>query len=239
MAKDGPRGLQVRVGHKTHNLVTGTVGTVTRVEPDEAESTARVLSDDEVVALGPGLGLRVEAHYGGPQDVEWALADGETYLIQSRPITTLTASGASATGAAIGAGQPLLRGLAASAGTATGRVRVLQPPQEGRKLERGEVLLAPMTNPDRVPTTRRAAAVVTDGGGMTCHTAIVSRELGVPCVVGARNPTSVLRDGELVTVDGAPGRGRRGRRQGGRGARDPASATPPPVEGVEPLATRI
>src|SRR5690606_25287530 len=85
------------------------------------------------------------------------------------------------------------------------RVRILSSPKDGHRLERGEVLVAPMTNPDWVPTIRRAAAVVTDGGGMTCHAAIVARELGVPCVVGARTATSQLRDGELVTVDGAEG----------------------------------
>ena len=99
----------------------------------------------------------------------------------------------------------LLRGLAASPGVATGRVRVLRSPQDGHRLERGEILVAPMTKPDWVPTIRRAAAVVTDGGGMTCHAAIVSRELGVPCVVGARTATTTLRDGEVVTVDGGQG----------------------------------
>ncbi len=84
-------------------------------------------------------------------------------------------------------------------------VRVLRTPDEGERLLAGEVLVAPMTSPDWVPTMRRAAAIVTDGGGMTCHAAIVSRELGVPAVVGARTATTVLRDGELVTVDGAQG----------------------------------
>jgi len=82
---------------------------------------------------------------------------------------------------------------------------VLLYPQDGAQLKSGEVLVAPMTNPEWVPTMRRAAALVTDGGGMTCHAAIVSRELGVPCVVGTRNATTTLRDGELVTVDGAKG----------------------------------
>ena len=102
-------------------------------------------------------------------------------------------------------GTLLVQGLAASAGRASGVVRVLQTPDQGERLQAGEVLVAPMTSPDWVPTMRRAAAIVTDGGGMTCHAAIVSRELGVPAVVGARTATTVLRDGELVTVDGAQG----------------------------------
>jgi pyruvate,water dikinase len=85
-------------------------------------------------------------------------------------------------------------------------VRILTSPAEGARLVAGEVLVAPMTTPDWVPTLRRAAAIVTDGGGMTCHAAIASRELGIPCVVGTRQATSVLSDGEMVTVDGKAGR---------------------------------
>jgi pyruvate, water dikinase len=238
LAKDGPRLLQVRVGHKSHKLIPCPGGTVKRVELGETEATARVLSDQEAVAMAR-LGLQVETHYGEPQDVEWAIAGGETYLVQSRPITTLVGSTARPSDSTSRATEPLLLGLAASTGTATGRVRVLQSPQEGSRLERGEVLVAPMTSPDWVPTIRRAAAVVTDGGGMTCHAAIVTRELGVPCVVGARNATSVLRDGELVTVDGAQGAVYEGRVAATETATRAAAPPPPPVESVQPLATRI
>ena len=119
---------------------------------------------------------------------------------------------------------------------------MLQSPKDGHQLEPGEVLVAPMTNPDWVPTIRRAAALVTDGGGMTCHAAIVSRELGVPCVVGARTATSILRNGELVTVDGAQGVVYEG---SVTPAAPPSVSTvgpgtvPVAVEGVEPLATRL
>ena len=207
LAKQGPRLLQVRVGHKTHKLGSGPDGTVVRVDLDDVEADARVLSDEEVIELAR-LGMRVEAHFHGePQDVEWAIADGETSLVQARPITTLAPSpgGSPLASSERPVSEPLLRGLAASPGVASGRVRVLQSPKEGRRLEQGEVLVAPMTSPDWVPTIRRAAAVVTDGGGMTCHAAIVSRELGVPCIVGARTATTLLRDGEVVTVDGAQG----------------------------------
>jgi pyruvate,water dikinase len=235
LAKQGPRLLETRVGHKTHKLVSGSDGSVKRVELDGASAAARVLSDEEAVRLAE-LGRQVEEHYGEPQDVEWAMVGSETYLVQSRPITTLGAPAVAP--AATGAGRLLLQGLAASAGAASGRVRVLMSPKEGRTLERGEVLVAPMTNPDWVPTIRRAAAVVTDGGGMTCHAAIVARELGVPCVVGARNATSILRPGELVTVDGA-----RGAIYEGDVATIPvastAERTAPPVEAIEPLATLV
>ena len=159
------------------------------------------MGDDEIIDLAR-LGLRVEAHYGEPQDIEWAMTDGEIYLVQSRPITTL---GASSVAEPAMDSSPLVTGLGAAPGVASGAVRVLHNPSEGSRLMKGEVLVAPMTNPDWVPTIRRAAAVVTDGGGMTCHAAIVARELGVPCIVGARTATTVLRDGEVVTVDGRRG----------------------------------
>ncbi len=210
--KDGPQLVGVRVGRKDHKLVAAPDGTVGRVELDRDAGKRRVLSDEEAVALAR-LGLQVEAHYGEPQDIEWSLAGDRTYLVQTRPITTLpseqepapTPAGPGAAAAPPGRGRVLLQGLAASPGTASGPVRVLATPDQGDQLLDGEVLVAPLTNPDWVPTLRRAVAIVTDGGGMTCHAAIVARELGVPCVVGARTATTTLRDGEVVTVDGRQG----------------------------------
>ncbi|HEX4903318.1 MAG TPA: phosphoenolpyruvate synthase, partial [Acidimicrobiales bacterium] len=241
VSKDGPRILQVRVGHKTHELRSGPGGRVSRIELDGDRADARVLSDDEVIEVAR-LGLQVEAHYGGePQDVEWAITDGRVLLLQARPITTLgDAATPSAAGTAAADGVPLVHGLGAAPGVVAGRVRVLQTPDQGHLLERGEVLVAPMTNPDWVPTIRRAVAVVTDGGGMTCHAAIVSRELGVPCIVGARDATTRLRDGDLVTVDGAAGEVHAGDRTAARMTVEPrAAAAPPAPVGGEALATRI
>ena len=99
----------------------------------------------------------------------------------------------------------IVTGLAAAPGLVAGRVRVLRSPSEGKLLEAGEILVAPMTNPDWVPVIRRAGALVTDSGGTTCHAAIVSRELGVPCIVGARRATELLHDGMTVTVDATHG----------------------------------
>jgi pyruvate, water dikinase len=196
VSRDGFRVLDARVGYKTHKLVSGAGGTVERLEFDADAAQKRVLTDDEVIRVAR-MGALVEEHYGSPQDIEWAYAGGELFMLQSRPVTTL-----------VDVDHPhevLLKGLAASRGRASGRVRVLTNPKDGHELAAGEVLVAPMTNPDWVPTIRRAAAVVTDGGGMTCHAAIVSRELGVPCVVGTRTATTDLATGTLVTVDGADG----------------------------------
>jgi pyruvate,water dikinase len=172
------------------------------------------------------------------------MADGgDTYLVQSRPITTMTGEQQRM---AEEFGVPsLLTGLGASPGVAVGPVRVLHSPTEGDRLEAGEVLVAPMTAPDWVPVIRRAAALVTDGGGMTCHAAIVSRELGVPCVVGTRRATGMLVDGMTVTVDGKSGliyEGDVATRLAPRAAtprvevRETLGTTP---AAVEPLATRL
>ncbi|MHB8875724.1 MAG: phosphoenolpyruvate synthase [Myxococcaceae bacterium] len=197
LSKLGPKLSEVRVGHKGFKIVRGPEGKEHRIDLPDDEADRRVLSDEEAVALAK-LGLRVEQHYGSPQDTEWAEEGGTFYLVQSRPITTLAAKG--------GEGELLISGLGAAPGVASGKVRVLKSPSEGSALVSGEVLVAPMTSPDWVPTIRRASALVTDQGGMTCHAAIVSRELRIPCVVGTRAATRVLRDGEQVTVDGGKGR---------------------------------
>jgi len=204
VSKEGPALREVRIGMKSHKIVAGASGDVEVALTDE-EGAARVLSDDQILSLAR-LGIRVEQHYGEPQDMEFVVEpDGRLWLVQSRPITTLGSATErpEPTGAA---DTPLVSGLGAAPGVVQGRVRVLTSPADGAQLQAGEILVAPMTSPDWVPTIRRAGALVTDGGGMTCHAAIVSRELGVPCVVGARHATTVLRTGELVTVDGARGR---------------------------------
>jgi len=189
-------------GSQAFEIVRGPDGADRRIELSPAEGSRRVLTDEEILGLAR-IGLAVEDHYGAPQDTEWAMAGGRTVVVQSRPITAVGGEGDGEV--AVEAGRVLVQGLAASSGRATGAVRMLSSPEEGGRLVPGEILVAPMTSPDWVPTIRRAAALVTDGGGMTCHAAIVARELGVPCVVGARTATTVLRDGEIVTVDGASG----------------------------------
>ncbi len=196
VAREPLRLLSARVGHKTVAVRRGPDGKERRETLGPEEADARVLRDDEALALAE-LALRVEAHYGEPQDMEWASAGDQTYLVQSRPITTL---------APVHDAAPLIVGLGAAPGVVAGRVRVLHDATEGAALQNGEILVAPMTSPDWAAVMRRAGALVTDGGGITCHAAIVSRELGVPCVVATRDATRRLRDGELVTVDGGTGR---------------------------------
>ena len=227
--KRGPTMRSTHVGRKAFKIVRDAAGGERRVELSPEEGGRRVLDDAEVVQLA-ALAARVEAHYGAPQDIEWAEEGGAFALVQSRPITTLASTPA--------AGSVLVSGLAASPGVASGPVRVLRSPDEGARLRDGEVLVAPMTSPDWVPTMRRAAGLVTDSGGMTCHAAIVSRELRIPCVVGARDATRVLRDGEVVTIDGRKGQVLAGAPRVEVAASAPA---PTPVAAAEPeaLATRL
>jgi pyruvate,water dikinase len=179
-------------------------GTRTR-ELDRQEAMRPVLNDPEVVELA-GLGLTIERHYGGPQDTEWCFdPHGAAWMLQSRPITTSSGGPAERGGAGRAERDVLVRGLGAAPGSASGRVRLLEDPHDTVALHDGEVLVAHMTTPDWVPLMRRAAAIVTDSGGMTCHAAIVSRELAIPCVVGTGEATRKLRDGELVTVDATEG----------------------------------
>jgi len=205
--KTGPHIRDARVGHKAFKIVKGPQGTDHRVDLTQEEATRRVLVDADILKLTE-LALKVENHYGTPQDIEWAEEDGRLYLVQTRPITTLTpeSSAELSPTPSSGPGELLVSGLGASPGIAHGKVRVLSAPEQGAQLQDGEILVAPMTAPDWVPTIRRAAALITDSGGVTCHAAIVSRELRIPCIVGTRSATRVLRNGELVTADGSKGR---------------------------------
>ena len=208
-------------------------GTATR-ELSGEESTRAALTDDEVLAIAD-LGRRIEDHYGAPQDTEWAIdPDGDLFMLQSRPVTS---SGGKPLGAAEPEGETLVSGLGAAPGAASGAVRVIRDLDTAPDLQDGEILVTHMTAPDWVPLMRKAAAIVTDSGGMTCHAAIVSRELGIPCVVGTRKATEVLRDGEVVTVDATHGTVR-------EGAEEAPSATAPeaavPGAGAAPTtATKL
>ena len=232
--KVGPRLLSVRQGKQKFKIVRGPDGADVEQPLDAGEVDRRSLSQAEIIAIAE-LGLRAQQHYGTPQDLEWARAAGETYLVQSRPITTLGAQPASEPRPASAAPDLLLSGLAASAGRASGRVRILTSPNQQREFLDGEVLVAEMTSPDWVPAMRRATALITDGGGVTCHAAIVSRELQLPCVVGTGNATTSLRTGQEVTVDGRTGKVY-------AGAAAPITVqrpTQPLPEPVSPLATRL
>ena len=202
------RVLTARVASKETMYVRGKNDrTVVEAVPG-AKKTQRVLSDEELKQLN-SLGRAIEKHYGAPQDIEWAIASSGTLnVLQARPITTLkgkTGGAAQPQKAEGGSGKTLLTGLGASPGVAVGKVALLKDEDDMEKVKLGDILVTTMTTPDMVPAMKRAAAIVTDEGGMTCHAAIVSRELGVPAVVGTKTGTKVLADQLLITVDGEKG----------------------------------
>ena len=172
-------------------------------ELSEADGGREKLSDAQVLEL-TRIGKRIERHYGSPQDIEWGWAEGRFYLLQTRPITTLAQPTGDLDDAPTPQSEPLLSGSAASPGVAAGRVRVVADPAQTNLIAEGDVLVAEMTTPDFVPAMKRAAAIITEKGGRTCHAAIISRELGVPCIVGAAGARE-LADGLLITVDAASG----------------------------------
>jgi pyruvate, water dikinase len=176
--------------------------TVTIPVPAEKKE-AVVLEDSEAVELAKYAEI-LEKHYGIPQDIEWGVEKNKIYILQSRPITTIN-SGKKAEPAVQSSGKVLLTGLGAAPGVATGIVRLISSGRELDKVKQGDIMVTKMTMPDMVPGMKRAGAIVTDEGGMACHAAIVSRELGCPAVVGTKKATSTLKEGMEITVDGGKG----------------------------------
>ena len=162
---------------------------------------AEALSPKELDTLVE-RGLKVEKLYGSVQDTEWGF-DRDTkefYFLQSRPITTLVDKEEKEEKLIT-----LVKGLPASPGIGRGKVKLIKDISEINLVEEGDVLVTAMTNPDMVPAMRKCAGVVTDEGGRTCHAAIVSRELQIPCIVGAKTATKTLKTGDTVTVDAVRG----------------------------------
>lgn len=167
------------------------------------------LPDEKIVELAK-IGAGIEKHYFFPQDMEWAYENEKLYLVQTRPITTYKKSSKKDEAQTLSkpdesAKDAILQGAPASPLIGTGKVVIVKSPAEIGKVQKGDVLVAEMTNPDYVPAMKKAIAIVTDKGGRTSHAAIVSRELGIASVVGTEKATTTLKDGMLVTVDGAKG----------------------------------
>jgi pyruvate,water dikinase len=212
--------LKRKIARKTWKLALGPDGRPARVAvPAEAQRAAS-LGDAEALELGR-FAVAIEAHYSRraghpvPMDIEWAkdADDGRLYILQARPETIHGAKQGAKRSAALemfalrpgGPRERLVTGAAIGQRIGVGATRRLDGPGDLEAFKAGEVLVASMTDPDWEPIMKRAAAIVTDRGGRTCHAAIVSRELGVPCVVGTGDGTRVLTDGQVVTVSCAEG----------------------------------
>ena len=208
--------LKRKIVRKTWKLATGAHGQVERADvPVEMQRSAS-LTEGEALELGR-FALAIEEHYSSkagrpvPMDVEWAkdADDGRLYILQARPETVHRAERRAAIEVFSlevgGARERLTSGAAIGQRIGVGPTRHLRDPHDLEAFQAGDVLVASMTDPDWEPIMKRAAAIVTDRGGRTCHAAIVSRELGVPCVVGTGNGSAVLPDGQVVTVSCAEG----------------------------------
>ena len=177
-----------------------------QVEVPDDMKDERVLTDDNIEQLTT-LGRRIQKHYGSPMDTEWGINEaGNVYMLQARPITTL--DNIQETHDSIENEDErviILRGLGASPGLVSGNVKIVTDLDELDKVLEGDILVTTMTTPDMVPAMKRANGIVTDEGGVTCHAAIISRELGIPCVSGTGEATSVLEENTEITIDGKRG----------------------------------
>ncbi|MDD1768525.1 MAG: phosphoenolpyruvate synthase [Methanomassiliicoccales archaeon] len=210
--------INKRIARQTWRLVRGKGGDSVREDVDSDLANKQKITDEEILALAD-IGNQIELHYDKPMDIEWCIEDGETFVVQARPVTTLSSNSKIGKLNHVGGKEMrveraaesgmmnnvIVRGMAASPGLAHGPVRVLEENMSLDVVKEGDVLVTSMTSPDMVPAMTRAAAIVTDEGGMTCHAAIVARELGIPCIVGATNATKILKEGMIVTVDGKMG----------------------------------
>ena len=181
----------------------GNKGTKVSEVPADRQ-TAQVLSDEEIAALAE-FAVKSEEHYENPQDMEWGMVGGKIYILQSRPITTIQKGKGAASASAATDAKHILQGYGASPGIATGKVVIVNDARETSKVQEGDIMVSTMTNPDMVPAMKKVAGIITDEGGMTCHAAIVSRELGTPAVVGTKQATALLKEGQIVTIDGEKG----------------------------------
>jgi len=206
--KDSFRVSETRSVKQTIEMVRSGEGNIDRKVP-KSRQEKRKLTEKQAIEVAK-LGKKLQQHYFFPQDVEWAIENGKLYVVQTRPITTVEATTTKNESVTVNAkpisGKLILVGEPASPGVVTGIVNILKSAREISKIKAGDILVTDMTTPDFVPAMKKAVAIITNKGGQTSHAAIVSRELGVPCVVGTKTATTTLKKGMVVTVNGAEGK---------------------------------
>ncbi len=193
--------LEKDAADKKIAIVRNSSGKEETVRLTEDRSKSQVLSDYEIKRL-TDYAITLEKHYNKPQDIEFAIETGEIYIVQTRPITTLEKISRREEIE----GKEILSGQPASPGVGSGEVKIIMNLADLNKIKKGDILVTKMTNPDMVITMQKSSAIVTDEGGMTAHAAIVSREMGIPCIVGTEKATKILKDGMIITVDGFNGK---------------------------------
>ena len=181
--------------------------TVNTIDVDDADSQRFSLSDDEVIQLAK-MAVTIEKHYQRPMDIEWGKDgnDGKLYILQARPETVQSRSGRTIQRFTLkGSSNVISRGRAIGQKIGAGTSKIIRSVQEMNRVQPGDVLVSDMTDPDWEPVMKRAAAIITNRGGRTCHAAIIARELGIPAVVGCGDATETITDGIDVTVNCAEG----------------------------------
>ena len=194
--------LDKKISDKKIAITRDAGGNEIQVKLSKDKSNAQVLKDSEIIKIA-NISLKLEKHYKKPQDIEFAVENGEIYVVQTRAITTINTRIENVKELN---GELILSGLAASPGIGAGKVKIIKEMSDLEKIKIGDILVTEMTNPDMVVTMQKSVAIVTDEGGLTAHAAIVSREMGIPCVVGTREATKILSDGDEITVDGFNGK---------------------------------
>ncbi|MEK7092117.1 MAG: phosphoenolpyruvate synthase, partial [Patescibacteria group bacterium] len=194
--------LEKSIANKKIAITRDSSGTREVVKLKEERANAQVLTEREIRRLAE-LALQLESHYKKPQDIEFAIESDEIYIVQTRPVTTMEKRVEEIKEIR---GEVILMGIAASPGIASGKIKIIRDMKDLDKIKPGDILVTKMTNPDMVVSMQKSAAIVTDDGGLTAHAAIVSREMGIPAVVGTHDATMKLKEGEIITVDGTTGR---------------------------------
>jgi len=168
-----------------------------------SEQEKQKINDADIIKLAR-YAKQIEDHYKSQQDIEYAIENNKIYIVQSRPVTALKIT--KEVSQDFKDKEVILQGLAASPHIGSGPVKIVNNINDLVKIQKGDVLVAKMTNPDYVTAMKKVNGIITDEGGTTCHASIVGRELGVPVVVGTQNATKILKENEIVTVDGINGK---------------------------------
>lgn len=195
--------MEVKISQKTKmRFYDYTLNSNVEINVPESKLNAQVLTKDEILKLAE-YGIMIEKYYGGqPQDIEFAIDDNSTItFVQTRAITTKAKERIEKIDSSHYGKNKLLQGTGASPGIVTGKVKLILRKGDITKIENGDIIVTTMTSPDLVPAMSKSAAIITDLGGRTCHAAIVSREMGIPAIVGTQKATRILRDTQEVTVD--------------------------------------
>ncbi len=196
--------LDKKIADKKIAITRDSAGGKTVTKLREDKSKHQVLTDYEIKKLSE-IAMKLETHYKKPQDIEFAIENEGIYIVQTRPITTLGKRVDEEDIKEI-KGEAILEGLAASPGIAVGKIKIIDNLEDLHRINQGDILVTKMTNPDMVVSMQKSSAIITDDGGLTAHAAIVSREMGIPCIVGTHDATTKLKEGETITVDGYHGK---------------------------------